>query len=261
VPSISPFELPSNTDIKIHLRDATVQEAIDLSEISPLHEEAATTEFLNKVQIPEHYKDSSKWTGQDRKFALFWYHLHTVEKSRYSTSYSDCPECGGRHSVSFDLRELANEYKQLEGKPFREIDFQNELVSVAPPNGEVLTKLEELRLDLDGASDGEKRKLEAEIRFLSVALCIDFIGDAEGEEADRERRKIQRLRSLPLNTFKDLSLKVAMAQMSMDHGLKSEIVDGELQLILPMQHCPTNKGGEGIVLRSPFRNHHHIPRL
>ena len=42
------FSLPSNPSKEIHLREATVADAIDFTGIDPDFEEEATTLFLNK---------------------------------------------------------------------------------------------------------------------------------------------------------------------------------------------------------------------
>ena len=51
------FTLSSNPEITVRLREATVEDAIDFSELDPAFEEEATTVFLDRMQAPEKYTD------------------------------------------------------------------------------------------------------------------------------------------------------------------------------------------------------------
>ena len=57
------FTLSSNPEITVRLREATVEDAIDFSELDPAFEEEATTVFLDRMQAPEKYTDPRCWTG------------------------------------------------------------------------------------------------------------------------------------------------------------------------------------------------------
>ena len=62
------FTLSSNPEITVRLREATVEDAIDFSELDPAFEEEATTVFLDRMQAPEKYTAMpSSCTGCTRK--------------------------------------------------------------------------------------------------------------------------------------------------------------------------------------------------
>ena len=73
------FTLPSKPSIKISLKEATVSDLLDFADVDPEHEEEVTTLFLNRLQDKGTFVDSLEWSCDDRRFALFWYWLHTTD--------------------------------------------------------------------------------------------------------------------------------------------------------------------------------------
>lgn len=99
------FTLSSNPEITVRLREATVEDAIDFSELDPAFEEEATTVFLDRMQAPEKYTDPRCWTAQDRRHALFMYRLHTEEYDSMPMAYF-CTACQKEHAVSVKYADI-----------------------------------------------------------------------------------------------------------------------------------------------------------
>ena len=261
----SPFALPSNPEITIQLREATVQETIDFSSVMPEHEEALTTKFLNTVQEPASYNDSRNWTGDDRRFALFWYHLHTSRDTSASIPY-ECPHCQQTHVHNFNLRVLAEDYQTIQGKPFRDIDHAEQAYRVSPLSGKALERLEEMRLVLASHQQGTPghERQRAEIRFHEVLFQLSDRRNFEKDERKREQDLKNRLLAMPESSFSELATQTETAIRDLSHGLKSETVEGQMLLVSPPHACPESaETGKEVatVLRLPFWDYHNIPRI
>ena len=148
---IAEFQLPSNPKVTVKLREATVAEAIDFSAVDPRAEETATTLFLNTVQ-EEPAVDAGLWTGEDRRFALFQYHLNTTQERTMPVTFT-CPRCGGTHTVDVSLSQIMAGYRPMQGEPFREVVLDGHNVRVMPPNGRGLELLERYRFDLEATQN------------------------------------------------------------------------------------------------------------
>jgi hypothetical protein len=257
---ISPFNLPSDPGKEIRLREATVGDALDFADIDAGHEEAATTLFLNTVQDKATFYDAKLWTGEDRRFALVWYSLHTEQDTSNTVTY-DCDHCGKEHTFTYDLKELTADYADIKGKPERELEFEGQRIIVRPLTGVCLEKLEMERLALadietrKGVKSGEFCKQKAMINLRSLAMRCEFLGL---ETSEKEKKIL----SLTVKTMERLIEGVGVRLTDMHHGLASEYKDGKIFLVSPAHTCPEKAEEEAKTrIRVPFRNCNFIPQL
>jgi hypothetical protein len=257
---ISPFNLPSDPKKEIRLREATAGDALDFSDIDAGHEEAATSLFLNTVQDKSTFYDAKEWTGEDRRFALVWYFLHTEQDTSMTVTY-DCDHCGEEHTFTFDLKELSDGYADISGKPEREFEFDEQRVIVRPLTGTQLETLEMERLALvdaearKGVSSGEYRKQKIRIKLRSLAFRCEFPG------IDNEEKETKIL-SFEIKKIERFLEEVGSRLADMQHGLPSEYKDGKIFLVSPPHSCPQKKEMDATTrIRVPFRTGDFIPEL
>lgn len=248
---LPPFSLPSNPIHKITLREATVADALDFCDADPRMEEAVTTLFLNRVQQKEGFLDARKWTMDDRRLGLYWYWMHTTENTVVDLSFT-CAHCNEQHTLSYDMRRLADGYQRMKGKPEREITFENERILVRPLNGEDAEALEALRLESD-----ETPKGKANLRLSALARTITFFSMKPDE--DRVKYNIERIRKLSMTQMRKLAGQIDDKIAEMAHGLETAIVDGVIYVLVEAP-CETKKE-EKTLLRVPFRDFDPIPIL
>jgi hypothetical protein len=249
---IPQFTLPNDHTRKIALREATVEDLIDFAEIDPQMEELATTQFLTRLQAKDAFSDPADWSADSRRFALFWYWLHTSTDVDIPLSY-DCTHCGEKHTFLQDGRALANEYNSS-SKSTVEIVFDKKKVTVRPHNGRDMELSEGERLEIAmGKDEGHKRKLTARMRFLYYSRVMQIEGM---EEAGKEAY----LHRLNVTDFKVLAAKVNGALESLSHGLNSTIIEGRIYLLTPAHECP-NRKGVTTRIRVFFRPLDYIPQL
>ncbi|MBF0121721.1 MAG: hypothetical protein HQK79_23065 [Desulfobacterales bacterium] len=249
------FTLPSNPAKKIQLREANVSDCIDFAEIDESHEEEVTTLCLNRLQTPETFYDASLWTAQDRRFAIFWYYIHTESDTQAEWLY-DCDHCKKQHKQAIDLKVLADGYKPITGLPYREIEFEGEKIIVKPLSGKDMEDLENSRLVLNNKEELKPnvyRRSLAELRILELMKSIDFGGLDE-------KAKEEKIKNFSMRQFYDLAEKASGKLIELQHGLDSIVSDGKIYLLLPPHECPEKKG-EVTRLRVTFRNSEYIPRL
>ena len=186
------FTLSSNPEITVRLREATVEDAIDFSELDPAFEEEATTVFLDRMQAPEKYTDPRCWTAQDRRHALFMYRLHTEEYDSMPMAYF-CTACQKEHAVSVKYADILAEYTPLEGKPFRDVIHEGHAVLVHPLLGRDIETLEKQRLIIDeSSSPKEQRRAKANLALNRILFCIDIPHLKEGASEIERRESIKR---------------------------------------------------------------------
>lgn len=289
---IAPIYQPSDPTKQRVFRYPTTAEMIDVSGIAPDKEEAATTLFLDKVQADKAtWENPGLWTGEDRRFFLFWIGIHIMpEKTRLLTYSCDC---GKLHAVNFDLMRLADGYQKISGKAERDRVFEDEPIIVKPLNGLQLEELEKMRLpiveyernigimesdfknhvaaygmnekavkmqdDIDayrkmkGDLSGDYQKRKFQIEVMSVSMAFDFVNDTEKNEKKRRTNKEKRIEQLPDPKFLELKAIVTEALQDMRHGLDTALYGGKLYLLTPPFECPDEKGGTKPRLRIPFR--------
>ncbi len=259
---ITPFTLPSNPSIQVQLREATVADAIDFADLDDSHEEELTTMFLGRMQNSGTVRDPRKWTAEDRRFALYWYWLHTSKDHEVALSY-ECRHCGGTHVYLQDFRELADHYASINEGPEREGLWKDERIIVRPLSGADMETLERMRLGFGIARTNTEEPVNKKARtmmmFERLAMCVTFVSDKRGADkaqGDERRKKIMALTVDEFSAFADL---VYGLLSDMKHGLETEYADGRLFLLMPVHECP--EGGGQTRLRYPFRNSDYIPGL
>lgn len=256
------FSLPSNPKITIRLREATVSDAIDFSDIDEHHDEEVITLFLERVQDKALYSDPRDWTGPDRRFAIYWYGLHTMSDIEVPLSFP-CPLCGEEHTVLIDLRRIANEYVSLAGKPERDIVFNGEPIVVHPLRGRDLEAIERMRLvyadavDAHGEGSAQARVAMARIKVSQFMLSLQFPNAKDEHDKYRE----QKIEETPFSEYEKLVSLVQKELIAMQHGLNIETKDGKTSLITYPVSCVNNPGKEGPRLRMTFRSDEYIPTL
>jgi len=193
---------------------------------------------------------------------LFWYWVNTSPDATVPISY-ECDHCGEKHTILLNMNDLIAEYKPIQGKAEREFEFDGETITVHPLNGADMEALELERLVLEeiavekGESSGEYRKKLAQIRLFQFLYSVCAARDNSKLKAAQEK-----ILKLPERTFVDLVKKTAEKLTEMEHGLKSEYVNGEIFLLTPPHKCP-KKGKEDFStrLRVPFRSNDYIPSI
>lgn len=271
------FSLPSQPEKKIRLKEATVSDAIDFSGIDPDCEEQATTVFLERVQERDTYSDPRLWTGEDRRFALFTYFVHTARDRSVPLKYS-CGICDEEHTVDIELARIMDTYTPIQGKAFREFVHYGHNVIVHPMLGRDLELLETYRYDLrlteeklenDGLTASELRQLTEEVRMKRVRMglfrvmcCIDLpFLDANATPESRRPQVEEYIKQLPAGVFGEFFQNVQEKLREMRHGLKSALIDGRIYLQIPDVRCENVPDAPGVVLHYPFRPFSIIPTL
>lgn len=271
------FSLPSQPEKKIRLKEATVSDAIDFSGIDPDCEEQATTVFLERVQERDTYSDPRLWTGEDRRFALFTYFVHTARDRSVPLKYT-CGICDEEHTVDIELARIMDTYTPIQGKAFREFVHYGHNVIVHPMLGRDLELLETYRYDLrlteeklehDGLTASELRQLTEEVRMKRVRMglfrvmcCIDLpFLDANASPESRRPQVEEYIKQLPAGVFGEFFQNVQEKLREMRHGLKSALIDGRIYLQIPDVRCENVPDAPGVVLHYPFRPFSIIPTL
>ena len=271
------FSLPSQPEKKIRLKEATVSDAIDFSGIDPDCEEQATTVFLERVQERDTYSDPRLWTGEDRRFALFTYFVHTARDRSVPLKYT-CGICDEEHTVDIKLARIMDTYTPIQGKAFREFVHYGHNVIVHPMLGRDLELLEtylydlrltEEKLENDGLTASELRQLTEEVRMKRVRMglfrimcCIDLpFLDANATPESRRPQVEEYIKQLPAGVFGEFFQNVQEKLREMRHGLKSALIDGRIYLQIPDVRCENVPDAPGVVLHYPFRPFSIIPTL
>lgn len=256
------FTLPSNSDITVRLREATVSDAIDFSDIDPGCEEESTTLFLERMQAREKYTDPRTWTGEDRRYALFMYLLNTTSDRGLAMTYS-CSFCNREHTVDIAFSDIVSSYVSMDGKPFRDIVHEGHAILVHPLLGRDLEVLEKTRISIqytENNSHNVARKKRAQLVMMRVLSSIDMPSCAGNSEMERRPHVEKFLLDMPASEFRMFMIKVSTAHEAMRHGLAMEYdSDGRLVLLVPNVKCP--EGGGVTTLRYPFRAGDYIPHV
>ncbi|MBO5491657.1 MAG: hypothetical protein J5960_09605 [Desulfovibrio sp.] len=273
------FNLPSNPEIKVRLREATVAEAIDFSSIDPDCEEEATSLFLEKVQEKETYSDPRAWTGEDRRYALFMYYVHTSDYKTIPLTYT-CSICGKQHTQDISLASILENYTPMDGSPFRDFPHDGHNVVIHPLTGADLEDIEKYRYDLllteqlleknrDNLPSADIKRLEADLRakrvrmaMLRVICCIDMpYLDEQGTPRSRRGAVETKIKAMPAGEFREFMRRVENALVEMRHGLSTEYVNGRIVLLIPDVRCDEHPELPGVLLRYPFRFGQVVPTI
>lgn len=260
---IPEFTLPSNPAVTVRMREALVSDALDFCDVAEGCEEVVTSLFLDRLQDKASWDDPRKWTGQDRRFVLYWYWLHTEKDLDIPLSF-DCPVCGKRHTALVDGRSLAEKYRTITGKPERDIECDGDTVTVHPLLGADLEELEGLRLAIQAEAEthGENSRqaglARARMAVSEFVLSIRFASESAQNNARKYRE--HKIETMTMAEFYDLAEKVRAAQVEMEHGIESVVKDGQVYFLTPSVRCP-EEDKEGPRLRLPFRYLDYIPRI
>lgn len=271
------FNLPSNPNINVRLREATVQDAIDFSAIDPDCEEEATSLFLERVQEKATYTDPRTWTGEDRRYALFMYFVSTSTYKTIPLTYT-CSICGKEHTQDIPLAAIMDEYTPMSGDPFREFVHEGHNIVVRPLNGADLEDIEKYRSDLmmteellerNDLSNADRRHVENEVRakrvrmaMLRAICCVDMpYLDDKGTPKSRRGSVEKTLKEMPASEFREFFKKVETALVEMRHGLRTNYMQGRIVLEIPNVKCDERPDVPGVTLNYPFRFVSVIPTL
>lgn len=259
---IPDFTLPSNPEITVRLREATVEDAIDFSELDPALEEEATSVFLDRMQAKDKYSDPRLWTAQDRRYALFMYRLNTEDYDSIPMTYF-CSACQQEHTVSIKYMDILEGYAPLEGKPLRDVVHEGHAVLVHPLVGRDLEILEKQRILMDEAhSEKERRRAKAALALNRILFCIDIPHLKEGASELERRGDVKKyVLGMSPREFKEFAEKIDDALSSLRHGLPTSYRDGKVVMQTPMVYCPEGKSSDGVSLLYPFRAFNFIPHI
>lgn len=256
------FTLPSNEEIIVRLREATVADAVDFSEIDPDCEEEATSIFLDRLQDPAKYSDPRLWTGEDRRFALYMYKVNTEQFADIPLTYS-CRVCEKTHTTSVRYADLLAACKDIEGKPLRDVTHAGHAIYVHPLLGRDLETIERAYIALRDEDDPLKaRRLNVRLKVMHPLFCIDIPALGDGQTELERRPAVEKyLMSMKAVEFKTLFEKVNNALEDMRHGLPSFYRNGQLQISVPPVVCPNTPGSEAVKLSFPFHATDCIPHV
>ncbi|MCX4030367.1 hypothetical protein H0A36_25725 [Endozoicomonas sp. SM1973] len=256
---LAPLPRPSQPELTIRLREATVKDMLAIADTQPELEEHITTEYLNQLQAPETYSDARQWTGDDRRLAVYWYALHTLPDTQMTLDYT-CPSCDKALSYRLDLRDLADSSTTLKAKPYREVVFKGEVLNIKPLTGEALEQLEQFKLILNQLENhsAEYRQKKAELPLSEITYCLDF-----AEQNVEDEAKKQWLFKLTASEFIQLKQLISEKLTELQHGLPSVMHDGQLQLTtqVPTCDCEVQKNNDGLTLFFPFRDYFQLPDI
>ncbi|UTZ44601.1 hypothetical protein [Vibrio campbellii] len=260
---IPAFPLPSNLTKIIHFRVPNVEDGMEFCELNPDYEEANTTQYLNHLQDKEkgEFSDSSYWTGEDRRTALWWIFIASSELGTIPFSY-ECAHCKEKHFADLDMRSLMDTSTVLSKLPELTIKFtvrgQPYSANVSPLTGEALEYIEQLRNIRDQYEEDSKEWKQAanNMALNELAMTLTFPTQPKDKNEALEW-KLNTIKSMHLRTeFLKLSALVEQELRTARHGLLCEYNDGRYHLVSQISQCKkvVEKGGEAVrTLLLPFR--------
>lgn len=261
--NIPPFPLPSDISKEIRFRVPLVDDCMMLSDMDPEKDEAATTQFLNKIQDTENpnhvWYDSADWTGEDRRTALWWLYISTHNDKSLSFSYQVNDET---KVLDIDLTELGDTAITLSIKPEIPIEFTCGELSytghVVPLNGRALEQLEHLQILRRSFPDNslDYRKLSDKISIREAVYSLKIDGEPDNfSDALDYRYKI--ITSMPLDfCFRSFMAKMIDAKRKLTHGLLTTYEDGIYYLVASVE-LEEGKGLEPFMF--PFEHSAFLP--
>lgn len=236
---IPSFTLPSQQGVTITLREATVSDLLDFADSDPAFEEKVTTLFLNRLQDKATFVDSKEWTVEDRRFALYWYWLHTTDDAEVAIKY-ECGHCGKTHTFLQDYRKIGDTYQSIKGLPERDIEIDGKRITVKPLNGGDAEIIEGMTLLGDGRKERAKRRIERLGRVANIPVA--------------------EIAALTVKKFRILEASIEEALSDLQHGFEIYVDGTQTSFVLPPHICPNNKEVQTRV-RVLFRAYDFIPAL
>jgi hypothetical protein len=260
--------LPSNPDCVVRLRMATIEDSIDFCNVHEFAEEEKTTLFLETIQDKATYSNPKKWTGDDRRFVLFWYWIHSNEIHDLMLTFSyQCAECGEEHSVAITQGEIVNSLTAIQGKPERDITVDELKLTVRPLDGAALEELEAMQMQYletveeFGEHSKEAQHEKAKNKFAKLLFSVAFPEEEKNEAKDRVAYREEKLLKLPFTTYSKLVEEHKLALKGMQHGLRTTFKNGQLLFVSDLKKCPNNPDSKGVSLTFPFRIADYIPQI
>lgn len=266
---ISPFLLPSNPSQRITFRAPTVDDCLNFCDVRPELEEACATDYLQQLQEGV-ASDPAEWTAQDRITALWWIYVSITENTTVVYRY-ECAHCGQIHEAKIDLVDLDDEAISLTRPPFVDgvVSFKGRELPArfVPLDGFAMMALEEKRLELDGASEVEAKRIKAQIKVMEVAHSFRL--PEEHKTLTKEQAAAARMAMVcsmdAATEYRPLVAKCLLASSKLRHGLATEVIDGEILLISPSIYCEAHEGEEdaapATTLLMRFRGSNFIPEI
>ncbi|QUM78799.1 hypothetical protein HWV00_21235 (plasmid) [Moritella sp. 24] len=236
-------------------------------------EEMVATRYLNQLQVPESYpdgkiNDSTNWTAEDRRTALYWIYINTRDNTVINQSY-ECSFCQKEHGRQMDLCDLIPLLVESEHSMTEKLDIPNIKPGyIQPLRGNAVEYLEQLRNTRDELEEDSPEwcVAHADLRIYECAWALKFKDDDKSLSAeDQAENRFEYLLTLDAEkAFKKVAATVRKALSAMRHGLMSEYLDGEYKLVTPPHQCPNiEEGDEPVetVLLLPFRYNNFLPSL
>ncbi|WP_217521935.1 hypothetical protein [Vibrio metschnikovii] len=265
---IPAFPLPSNMTKTIYFRVPNVEDGLEFCELNPDFEEANTTQYLNHMQDVKkgEISDSSYWTGEDRRTALWWIFIATSELGTIPFSY-DCKHCKERHYSDLDMRSLMDTSTVLPSLPELSVKFtvrdQPYTANVSPLTGEALEYIEQLRNERDQFPENSKewKRAANNMALHELAMTLTFPQQPKDKNEALEW-KLNTIKSMHLRTeFPKLSALVEQEIRTARHGLLCDYNEGRYYLVAQINQCKeiVKQGGEAVrTLLLPFLAHDFI---
>lgn len=274
--SIQPFTLFEDGKTKIYFRSPTVEDYRYFAGAAAWLEELTTTEFLDRLQDKERYRDgqikpSIDWTGEDRRTALFYIFISTRTDTVIGQEYT-CKHCGKPHRRKLDLLDLGVNFFDAQRSMIDKVQFNkgDEVIDgyIVPLRGHAVEHLEELRNARDDHEEDSREWniAHVDLRLYEVAYGLKLKGEdkalTERERADSRFKML--LQIDPEKEFKKLRAKVQLTWAEMRHGLYSEYMEGEIKIRTTEHICPNHNGQEGGDIKStlllmPFHYKYFLP--
>lgn len=261
--NVPPFPLPSQMSKVIHFRVPNVDDGLEFCELEESQEEENTTQYLNHMQDANKgdFSDSSTWTGEDRRTALWWIFIATSADRTIPFSY-DCLECGEKHYRDLKMDELFETATALKSLPKLNVKFtvkgQPYEADVHPLTGRAVESIEMLRNQRDWIPEQDKKERKKATNLIAInetAHALTFAQQPEDYDEAHEW-KVNLIKSMHLNTeFPRLTALVEQELRKARHGLLSQYNEGRYFLVANVQECTRviEKGGKATrMLLLPF---------
>lgn len=267
--NIAPFKLPSDDSKVIFFSKPDVETAMEYASCTPDIEESMTTLYLNALQKDEKtFSDSTYWTAQDRRMALWWIYVESNVDLSLTALY-ECDRCTAaakkeyeraiaagekavfkpvQHSIDYnaaDFQEgvswLAVAPYQMTNHKFNGVDKKVKLVLL---NGAAVEGLEKIRASIDLIPDDKenekaKKGLVAEMRMIRLCYQMEIEGEPEGLSEALKFRYEHLIKMSSGDEFKSLVAKISLMNRQLAHGLDISIVDGVSRIRVPKTDvCP-----------------------
>ncbi len=271
---VPPFPRPSKLSDVVYFRVPNVNDALTFCNISDEQEEVSSTQYLNHIQDVAkqggEINDSAKWTGEDRRTALWWIFIHTHRLPEATVKY-ECKHCEEDHYINVMMPNLAENTTAFEKLPEYTFDalIDGRLtkgIKVHPLSGSSCEALEAMRGAMLMHEEGSKAWNIAhhQLDVSEIAHSVTF-PDQPSDEKEAIGWKVDKLLSMALDTeFRSFVAHVETGLRKQRHGLLTDYKDGRYSLIINEKNCEKAvKAGEGEskLLLIPFRPNDYIATL